>query len=71
MTPIEKAEQLAVNFEVYNSAGTTTYVLAIACVNEIICANPHSSPFNDELPVTSTMDYWMEVKKELEKMNKV
>lgn len=36
---------------------------ALICVNNIIAANPHSNPFNTS--VYSTMDYWLEVKKEI------
>jgi hypothetical protein len=39
---------------------------AIIAVNEIILANPHSNPFNTE--VYSTMSYWQQVKKEIEKI---
>ena len=39
---------------------------ALIAVNEIIFANPHSNPFNTE--VYSTMEYWQEVKKEIEKL---
>jgi hypothetical protein len=38
---------------------------AIIAVNEIILANPHSNPFYE---VYSTMDYWIEVKLEIEKL---
>jgi hypothetical protein len=39
---------------------------AIIAVNEIINSNPHSNPLNTE--VYSTMDWWQEVKNELEKL---
>ena len=39
---------------------------AIIAVIEIINANPHSNPLNTD--VYSTMDYWIEVKKEIEKL---
>ena len=39
---------------------------AIICVNKILAANPHSNPFNTD--VYSTMDYWNEVKKEIQKL---
>jgi hypothetical protein len=35
-------------------------------VQEIINSNPHSNPFNT-IPF-STMDYWIDVKKEIEKL---
>ena len=39
---------------------------ALIAVQYIINANPHSNPFNTE--VHSTMDWWMEVKQEIEKL---
>ena len=39
---------------------------ALIAVDLIITSNPHSNPFNTE--VYSTMDYWQEVKSELEKL---
>ena len=39
---------------------------ALIAVNEIISANPHSNPLNTD--VYSTMNYWQEVKKQLEKL---
>jgi len=38
---------------------------ALIAVDEIIKSNPHSNPFNTE--VYSTMNYWQEVKQEIEK----
>ena len=37
---------------------------ALIAVNYIISANPHSNPFNTT--GYSTMEYWLEVKKEIE-----
>ena len=42
-------------------------ICALVCVDEIINSNPHSNPLNTN-PVYSTMDYWQEVKSEIEKM---
>lgn len=39
---------------------------ALIAIGEIIAANPHSNPFNTD--VYSTMDYWQEVKQELQKL---
>ena len=39
---------------------------ALIAVNYIITSNPHSNPFNTS--VTSTMDYFIEVKQEIEKL---
>ena len=39
---------------------------ALIAVNQIILSNPHSNPFNTD--VYSTIDYWIEVKKEIENL---
>jgi hypothetical protein len=39
---------------------------ALITVNNIINANPHSNPFNTD--IYSTMDYWINVKKIIEKL---
>lgn len=39
---------------------------ALAAIEFIITSNPHSNPLNTD--VYSTMDYWIEVKKEIEKI---
>lgn len=39
---------------------------ALIALQEIINANPHSNPFNTA--VYSTMDYWLQVRKEIEDM---
>ena len=39
---------------------------AMIAVDQIILSNPHSNPFNTN--VYSTMDYWQEVKTEIEKL---
>ena len=41
--------------------------LALICVQMIILANPHSNPFNTD--VYSTMDYWLQVQKEIKNYN--
>lgn len=69
MTPKEKAEEL---IEIYDE--TLTYLeskskakqCALIAVDEIIKSNPHSNPFNTD--VYSTMDYWQQVKQEIEKL---
>lgn len=76
MTPKEKAKDLfdtycyAIRTEETDSGYFTNIIYAKECaliaVNNIICSNPHSNPFNTD--VYSTMDYWMEVKKEIEKL---
>lgn len=40
--------------------------IALKLVKHIISSNPHSNPLNTE--VHSTMDYWSEVKQEIEKL---
>ena len=39
---------------------------ALIAVDYIITSNPHSNPLNTD--VYSTMDYWIEVKSEIEKL---
>jgi hypothetical protein len=67
MTPLEKAEELTE--KIYNESWCDNYRWAKTCaliaVNEIINSNPHSNPLNTE--VYSTMKWWQEVKKEIEK----
>ena len=72
MTPKEKADELCLKY--YKIIERTlsiehvkiTKQCALIAVDNIILANPHSNPFNTD--VYSTMDYWIEVKKELEEM---
>lgn len=66
MTPKEMAEDL---MDRYLDNGRTIQEaknLSFIAVNLVISANPHSNPLNTN--VYSTMDYWQEVKKELEKL---
>ena len=73
MTPRAKADQLLIKFKMsecthgYNDVRDLHAAnrCAIIAVNEIINSNPHSNPLNTE--VYSTMDWWQEVKNELEK----
>jgi hypothetical protein len=82
MTPKEKAEELVDKFHIkvyvsfiensipsvinalmlYNSAKQC----ALIAVDEIILANPHSNTFTNV--EYSTMEYWQEVKQEIEKL---
>ena len=48
--------------EVYESAKQC----ALLCVDLIIRCNPHSNPFNTD--VYSTMEFWIKVKQEIEKL---
>jgi hypothetical protein len=67
MTAKEKAKTLINNF--YNLRGMD-WDMSISCslitVNEILNSNPHSNPFNTS--VYSTMEFWKEVKSEIEKL---
>jgi hypothetical protein len=50
----------------YNGGQSNKYFskqAALIAVQEIINANPHSNPLNTD--VYSTMDYWQEVKQEI------
>lgn len=74
MTPKEKAIELVNNFkdltlnveydDVQNNF--TAKQCALITVNEILNSNPHSNPFNTN--VYPTMDYWQEVKQEINKL---
>jgi hypothetical protein len=70
MTPKQKAEDI--DDKMFNQifpsyqASKLSKLCALIAVNEIINSNPHSNPLNTE--VYSTMDYWQEVKKEIEKL---
>jgi hypothetical protein len=70
--PKEKAEELVLKFlRVENNTPEwfNTHIAkqcAIIAVQEIINANPHSNPLNTD--VYSTMDYWQQVKQEIEKL---
>ena len=73
MTPKEQAKELVDKFYyIPNSQGIfmmqdyQVKECALIAVQYIINANPHSNPFNTE--VHSTMDWWMEVKQEIEKL---
>lgn len=76
LTPKEKAGELVDKFiqhtRVFHEVlGWEDYLdsakqCALIAVDEIIRANPHSNPFNTN--IYSTMDYWQEVKKEIEKL---
>lgn len=68
MTPREEA------FEIYHkmmqSSFDMTEFAALKCakiaIRYIICASPHSNPFNTN--GISTYDYWIEVEKEINKI---
>lgn len=72
----EKAEELIKKFEKeilrgkYHIDGFVVKELSEECaliaVEEIMCSNPHSNPFNTD--VYSTMEFWQEVKRELENL---
>ncbi len=68
----EKANELIIKFIKYSRAEKNIKPIqsakecALIAVNNIILANPHSNPLNTD--VYSTMDYWQEVKQEIEKL---
>jgi hypothetical protein len=69
MTPKEKAEELVKSMAF--SCRECDYIdkakqCALIAVQEIINSNPHSNPFNTD--IYSTMNYWIEVKQEIEKL---
>lgn len=70
MTPKEKAKELVgkfyINIPLRDCDNRRPHKYALIAVNYIITSNPHSNPFNTE--VYSTMDYWQEVKQEIEKL---
>jgi hypothetical protein len=63
MTPQEKAQELVEKFYWDYDTAKQCALVAVDC---IITSNPHSNPLNTE--VYSTMGYWQEVKKEIEKL---
>jgi hypothetical protein len=74
MTPKEKAKKLTLNFMKIDSDSEKfdefemklfyAQRCALIAVDEIIGSNPHSNPLNTD--VYSTMDYWQEVKQEIQ-----
>jgi hypothetical protein len=76
MTPKEQAQEIMNKFTVatwikFDEIDKLTSIpdskeCALIAVQYIINANPHSNPFNTE--VHSTMDWWIEVKQEIEKL---
>lgn len=70
MNPKEMAEQIVSDLKEYSACCfddcQECSKMALKTVQLIINANPTSNPLNG--PVTSTMDYWMDVKGEIEKM---
>jgi hypothetical protein len=72
MTAKEKAHELfdkyneLLSVHVFNGNFDIAKQCAILSVDEIINSNPHSNPFNTT--IYSTMDYWQEVKTELENL---
>jgi hypothetical protein len=61
MNPTEKAKELFKKMCIGKAKES-----ALIAVNEIINSNPHSNPFTT-IPF-STMDYWIDVKKEIQKL---
>jgi len=73
MTAVEKAQELVNRFmfagiyftDGIDGARKNAKQCALIAVDEIIKSNPHSNPFNTD--VYSSMEYWQEVKHELNK----
>ena len=65
MTPKEKAEELFLKYSslLVIPRFELAKQSALIAVTEIINSNPHSNPFNTD--IHSTMQYWIDVKKEL------
>jgi HEPN domain-containing protein len=76
MTPKEKAKDLINKFRLHSRywdcrndeplEENHAKQCALIAVNEVILANPHSNPLNTD--VYSTMDYWQQIKQEIEKL---
>jgi hypothetical protein len=73
MTPKEKAKELVGKYyhlfsvELENTICIyETKQCALIAVDEIISSNPHSNPLNTN--VESTMNYWQEVKQEIQSL---
>jgi len=77
MNPKEKATQLFNKYyvsilEINHDLSEEIIISILAkknsliAVTEIINSNPHSNPFNTD--IHSTMQYWIEVKTEIEKL---
>jgi hypothetical protein len=72
MTPKQKAEELVLKYlridnntkELFNKH--IAKQCALIAVDNIIASNPHSNPLNTE--VYSTMNYWLDVKTEINKI---
>jgi hypothetical protein len=70
MSPKNKAEELVWKYLPILIIKENPFDLSKQCaliaVDEIINSNPHSNPFNTA--VYPTMEYWQEVKNEIEKL---
>jgi hypothetical protein len=70
MNPKEKAQEIYEKYIAFVGTSFHAKKYAIECslisVNEVINSNPHSNPFNTN--PFSTMDFWIEVKQEIENL---
>jgi len=69
MTTKEKAIEIVGKMEnnfQYFASREIAIKHALIAVDMIINSNPHSNPFNTT--IHSTMEYWQEVKREIEKL---
>jgi len=62
MTPKEKAAYLVVRYMSKVVSKKVAIECALVAVQEIICSNPLNTD------VTSTMEWWMDVQEEIEKL---
>jgi hypothetical protein len=63
----EKAKELVNKYlQIYDGRVVEGKKCALIAVDYIITSNPHSNPFNTD--VYSTINYWQEVKTEIEKL---
>jgi hypothetical protein len=75
MTPKEKAKELVDKLKngLWKDRGVSIYsedaiYCALIAVDEIIKANPHSTPTIYGVPPYSTIKYWEEVKQEIDQL---
>ena len=66
MTPKEQAKEIYDKMKGFRVTNAHRKKCALLTVTYIINSNPYSNPLNT--PIHSTMDYWLEVKEEIEKL---
>jgi hypothetical protein len=63
ITTYKYQEYAGARYSIFEHDIDTIKECCLGVITEIINSNPHSNPFNTD--VYSTMDYWLEVKKEI------